>query len=187
MNNAALVQPTESPLLRFAGHNFEPLPSGALYWHARQTLLVADLHFEKMASFARRGQMLPPYDTGMTLSRLAADLGRTGAKKLISLGDTFHRADSSELLGNAERLRLDAIVEAVDCTWLSGNHDPAPHAIGGLCCAELELDGLILSHEPVKGKTGLVAGHLHPAARISMEGRTARAACFVHDNRVLIL
>ncbi|KFL31025.1 hypothetical protein JP75_11805 [Devosia riboflavina] len=187
MNNAAFAQPTESPLLRFAGHNFEPLPSGALYWHARQTLLVADLHFEKMASFARRGQMLPPYDTGMTLSRLEADLRRTGARKLISLGDTFHRADSSTLLANAERLRLDAIVESVDCTWLSGNHDPAPHAIGGFCCAELELDGLTLSHEPKKGKPGLVAGHLHPAARIAMEGRTARSACFVHDNRVLIL
>lgn len=187
MSTVAFAPVLESPLLRFAGHNFEPLPSGALYWHARQTLLVADLHFEKMASFARRGQMLPPYDTGMTLSRLEADLRRTGARKLISLGDTFHRADSSKLLGNAERLRLDAIVEAVDCTWLSGNHDPAPHAIGGLCCAELELDGLTLSHEPIKGKTGLVAGHLHPAARIAVDGRTARSACFVHDNRVLIL
>ena len=63
MNNAAHSLPIpETPVLRFAGHNFEPLPSGALYWRARQTLLVADLHFEKMASFARRGQMLPPYD-----------------------------------------------------------------------------------------------------------------------------
>ena len=69
--------------MRFAGHNFEPLPSGALYWHSQQTLLVADLHFEKMASFARRGQMLPPYDTGMTLARLEADLRRTGAVRLI--------------------------------------------------------------------------------------------------------
>lgn len=187
MSTIAFAPVLETPLLRFAGHNFEPLPSGALYWHVRQTLLVADLHFEKMASFARRGQMLPPYDTGMTLSRLEADIRRTGAKRLIALGDTFHRADSSFLLGAAERLRLDAIVEAVECTWLSGNHDPAPHAIGGNCCAELELDGLTLTHEPQKGKAGLVAGHLHPAARIAMDGRTARSACFVHDNRVMIL
>ncbi|SFV36635.1 hypothetical protein SAMN05216456_2627 [Devosia crocina] len=174
-------------MLRFAGHNFEPLPSGALFWHARQTLLVADLHFEKMASFARRGQMLPPYDTGLTLSRLEADLRRTGARHLISLGDTFHRADASKLLSNADRMRLDAITESVSCTWLSGNHDPAPHAIGGECCVELEIDGLTLSHEPVKGRIGLVAGHLHPAARIAMAGRTARSACFVHDNRMMIL
>lgn len=174
-------------MLRFAGHNFEPLPSGGLYWHARQTLLVADLHFEKMASFARRGQMLPPYDTGMTLARLEADLRRTGAKKLVALGDTFHRSDASTLLGAAERLRLDTIVETIECTWLSGNHDPVPHVIGGMCCAELELDGLSLTHEPKRGKAGLVAGHLHPAARIAVSGRTARSACFVHDNRLMIL
>lgn len=174
-------------MLRFAGHNFEPLPSGGLYWHAQQALLVADLHFEKMASFARRGQMLPPYDTGMTLARLEADLRRTGAKKLISLGDTFHRADASALLGAAERLRLDTIVEAVECTWLSGNHDPSPHVIGGQCRAELELDGLFLTHEPQRGRAGLIAGHLHPAARIAMPGRSARSACFVHDNRLMIL
>lgn len=80
MHSAAssLAAQTETALLRFAGQNFEPLPSGGLYWPAQDALLVADLHFEKMASFARRGQMLPPYDTGLTLTRLEADLRRTG-------------------------------------------------------------------------------------------------------------
>jgi DNA ligase-associated metallophosphoesterase len=178
---------TETPILRFAGHNFEPLPSGGLYWHSQETLLVADLHFEKMASFARRGQMLPPYDTGMTLARLEADLRRTGAKRLISLGDSFHRADASKLLGNADRMRLDTLTDMVECIWLSGNHDPAPHAIGGTCLPELMLAGLTLSHEPQRGASGLVAGHLHPAAHLYIEGRTTRRPCFVHDNRLLIL
>jgi DNA ligase-associated metallophosphoesterase len=177
----------ETPILRFAGHMFEPLASGALYWRARETLLVADLHFEKMASFARRGQMLPPYDTGMTLTRLEADIRRTGAKTLLSLGDTFHRPDSSLLLTPMDRSRLDAIVGSVTCIWLSGNHDPMPHAIGGECLPELEVDGLVFTHEPRKGRTGLVAGHLHPAARIAIDGRTTRKPCFVHDNRLMIL
>lgn len=188
MNIAARPLPdTDIAVLRFAGHIFEPLPSGALFWRARQTLLVADLHFEKMASFARRGQMLPPYDTGMTLARLDADLRRTGALRLVSLGDSFHRADASSLLTNSDRMRLDTIVETVDCTWLSGNHDPVPHAIGGTCLPELELDGLLLSHEPKKGRKGLISGHLHPAARVGMAGRSTRKPCFVHDNRLLIL
>lgn len=188
MNNAVLaVPPQEAPMLRFAGHNFEPLASGALYWRAQETLLVADMHFEKMASFARRGQMLPPYDTGLTLSRLETDLRRSGAKRLLSLGDTFHRADSSGLLTDRDRMRLDAIVEAYDCIWLSGNHDPAPHALGGACLPELEWDGLFFTHEPKKGRNGLVAGHLHPAARVAMDGRSVRKPCFVHDNRLMIL
>jgi DNA ligase-associated metallophosphoesterase len=188
MNNAAHSLPIpDSPVLRFAGHNFEPLPSGALYWRARETLLVADLHFEKMASFARRGQMLPPYDTAMTLTRLETDLRRTGARRLIALGDSFHRPEAATWLTPADRMRLDAITDAVECLWLSGNHDPAPHAIGGTCLAELELEGLVFTHEPKKGRTGLVAGHLHPAARIAMEGRSTRKPCFVHDSRLLIL
>ena len=173
--------------MRFAGNNFEPLPSGGLYWHSQQALLVADLHFEKMASFARRGQMLPPYDTGMTLARLEADLRRTGARRLVSLGDSFHRADASKLLSNADRMRIDTLTEMVECIWLSGNHDPAPHAIGGTCLPQLELAGLTLTHEPQRGTTGLVAGHLHPAAHIYIEGRTTRRPCFVHDNRLMIL
>lgn len=189
MHSAAssLAAQTETALLRFAGQNFEPLPSGGLYWPAQDALLVADLHFEKMASFARRGQMLPPYDTGLTLTRLEADLRRTGARRLLSLGDSFHRADAADRLNPADRLRLDAITEAFECIWLSGNHDPRPHAIGGTSLAELELGGLVLSHEPRRGQTGLVAGHLHPAARIAMEGRSTRRPCFVHDNRLLIL
>lgn len=178
---------TETPILRFAGHMFQPLPSGGLYWHAQQTLLVADLHLEKMGSFARQGQMLPPYDTGLTLARLEGDIRRTGASRLVALGDTFHRADASSLLTNSDRMRLDAITDALDCVWLSGNHDPAPHAIGGTCLPRLELDGLTLTHEPARGKIGLISGHLHPAARVLVDGRSTRRACFVHDNRLMIL
>lgn len=188
MNSAALSTTIpDTPVLRFAGQNFEPLASGALYWRAQETLLVADLHFEKMASFARRGQMLPPYDTAMTLTRLETDLRRTGARRLVSLGDSFHRPDAAGLLTPADRMRLDAMTDMVECVWLSGNHDPAPHAIGGICLPELDLDGLHLTHEPKKGRTGVVAGHLHPAARLLMEGRSTRKPCFVHDNRLMIL
>jgi len=37
--------------------------SGAMYCPDHDALVVADLHFEKGSSFARRGQLLPPYDT----------------------------------------------------------------------------------------------------------------------------
>ena len=183
----SVAEITETPLLRFAGHNFEPLPSGGLYWHAQRTLLVADLHLEKMSSFARRGQMLPPYDTGLTLARLEADLRRTGAERLVSLGDSFHRDEGTTTLTDADRARLDGMTDMAEWLWLSGNHDPRPHALGGRCLPLVELAGLTLAHEPRRGTMGLVAGHLHPAARLYMDGRSTRRACFVHDNRLLIL
>ena len=57
--------------LSFAGETFVPSPAGALYWEARQALLVADLHLEKASWFARLGQLLPPYDSHATLTALA--------------------------------------------------------------------------------------------------------------------
>lgn len=173
--------------LRFADQMFEPLTSGALWWPAEQALLVADLHFEKLSSYARRGSLLPPYDTGATLKRLAADVERTGAHEIVALGDSFHRDEGTETLLDADKLRLAALMGKVRWTWISGNHDPSPHALGGTCVTSLERRGLTLSHHPKRGTPGLVAGHLHPAARVVADGRSVRRACFVHDGSLLVL
>ncbi len=174
-------------LIRFAGEIFEPLVSGALYWAAQDMLLVADLHLDKMASFARRGQMLPPYDTAATLKRLEADILRTGAKIVLALGDSFHRDDSVAHLSDLDRARLDGLTERCDWIWLAGNHDSTAHELGGLCLARFEHAGLSFLHEPQRGIAGLVSGHLHPAARVAVDGRSVRRPCFVHDNRQMIL
>ena len=54
------------------------LAQGALFWPARQALLVADLHLEKASWFARIGQMLPPYDSIATLADLTAIVAASG-------------------------------------------------------------------------------------------------------------
>jgi DNA ligase-associated metallophosphoesterase len=177
----------DTVFIRFAGHTFEPLSSGALYWRAENMLLVADLHFEKMSSFAARGQMLPPYDTGLTLCRLEADLAETGATTVIALGDSFHRDEGTASLQDIDRARLDALTDRAEWLWLSGNHDPAPHALGGKCLASFSHGGLTLTHEPRRAAEGMIAGHLHPAARVLMNGRSVRRACFVHDNRLMVM
>jgi DNA ligase-associated metallophosphoesterase len=187
-NTAYSIAPgADAVLIRFAGEIFEPLVSGGLYWPAHDMLLVADLHLDKMASFARRGQLLPPYDTAATLRRLEADIQRTGAKIVLALGDSFHRNESVMHLSDLDRARLDGLTERCDWIWLSGNHDSAAHEIGGLCVPDLEHGGLTFMHEPRRGVAGLVSGHLHPAARIAVDGRSVRRPCFVHDNRQMIL
>lgn len=172
--------------LYFAGHSFEPLPSGALWWAAEGVLLVADLHLEKLSSFAKRGTLLPPYDTGLTLRRLEADIAETGATEVIALGDSFHRDEGTSTLLDADRLRLAGLMGRARWTWISGNHDPAPHSLGGTCVTGLSRAGLTLTHEPKPGQ-GLIAGHLHPAAHVAMNGRSVRRPCFVHDGRLMVL
>jgi DNA ligase-associated metallophosphoesterase len=183
---ARIEEPTESVLLQFAGHTFEPLPSGALHWPAERTLLVADLHLEKLSSYASRVRLLPPYDTALTLKRLEADVERTGAREVIALGDSFHRDEGASTLSDADRLRLLALLGRTRWTWISGNHDPAPHGFGA-AVTSLERVGLTLTHVPRRGPEALVAGHLHPAATVHVNGRSARRPCFVHDGRTLVL
>ncbi len=127
--NAARIaegESEDSTLLRFGGATFQPLPSGALYWPAERLLVAADLHLEKLASFAPRGQLLPPYDTGLTLARLAADLLRTGAQAVLALGDSFHRDEGLHSLRDADRAALAALTGRARWIWLAGNHDPRP-------------------------------------------------------------
>ncbi|MEO8758265.1 MAG: ligase-associated DNA damage response endonuclease PdeM [Devosia sp.] len=174
-------------LLNFAGHTFEPLLSGALFWRAESMLLVADLHLEKFSSYAKKGQMLPPYDTGLTLKRLEKDLAATKAERVVSLGDSFHRDEGTTTLLDADRLRLMALLGKSHWTWLSGNHDPSPHALGGTCVDHLEHRGLTLVHEPKAGAVATIAGHLHPAATVVANGHGTRRPCFVHDGQLLLL
>ena len=176
-----------SSMISFRGQLFEPQLSGALFWRAQNALLVADLHLEKMSSFARSGQLLPPYDTGLTLSRLEADLGATGAARLIALGDSFHRNEGTASLQAQDRARLGAMMEGIDWLWLSGNHDPKPHQLGGACLDGYSVGDITLSHEPDRELAGQIAGHLHPAARVRINGRSVRRPCFVNDERLMIL
>jgi DNA ligase-associated metallophosphoesterase len=185
--SAAVYEDSATVFMRFAGQTFEALPSGALHWPSQRALLVADLHLEKLSSFAKRGSLLPPYDTGMTLRRLEADLDTTGAAEIIALGDSFHRDEGTTTLLDADRLRLASLMGRARWTWISGNHDPSPHALGGNWVTDFERAGLKFEHKPRRGYLGLVAGHLHPAARVLAEGRSVRRPCFVHDGRLMIL
>ena len=69
--------------LSFAGHMFEIVAPAALFWPARNALLVADLHLEKASFYARQGQMLPPYDSRATLKELAKLLTQTAAETVF--------------------------------------------------------------------------------------------------------
>src|ERR1700720_283228 len=68
-------------------------PDGALYWPEEKLLIVADLHLEKGSAFAKRGVLLPPYDTASTLGRLARLVEHYAPRGLIALGDSFHDRD----------------------------------------------------------------------------------------------
>lgn len=178
-----------SQRLSLCGKAFVADMAGALYWPAERTLIVADLHLEKGSAFARRGSMLPPYDTEDTLQRLAECIDRYAPGRVIALGDSLHDTQAAMRLapGNAKILRI--LQEDREWIWITGNHDPVIAAdLGGERTERLELGGVIFVHEPRTGHvTHEIAGHLHPAARVSLYGHTIRRPCFVGNGRRLML
>ncbi|HVY04050.1 MAG TPA: metallophosphoesterase, partial [Caulobacterales bacterium] len=124
--------------LKLAGETVLALPEGALWLEARRALIVSDLHFEKGSAFARRGQMLPPYDTRATLARLAALVEALDPRTVVSLGDSFHDAEGAGRLDRDDASAIRALTRACDWIWIEGNHDPAPpDGLGGRAMAEI--------------------------------------------------
>src|SRR6185312_13242815 len=95
--------------LRLGGVVLQADCLGALYWPEEGLLVVADLHLEKGSSFARRGQLLPPYDTTETLARLARLIAHYAPRTVIALGDNFHDSGGPARLSGEDRASLIAL------------------------------------------------------------------------------
>jgi DNA ligase-associated metallophosphoesterase len=173
--------------LHLAGEWLLPLPEGGLWWPDQKVLIVSDLHLEKGSSYAARGQLLPPYDTSATLSRVE-HLARTlQPKTILSLGDSFHDRSAELRLSEHDTGRIQALTAAHDWVWIEGNHDPDPPTyLGGRAIKTERIGALVFRHEPT-GEAGEVAGHLHPSAKVSGRGRSVRRRCFITDGTRLIM
>lgn len=164
-------------------------PGGVLLWPAAGLMVVSDLHLEKGSSFARKGMLLPPWDTQATLDRLATLLRRYKPAIVVALGDSFHDDAGAARLPAAERTRLQAMTRAHRFIWVLGNHDPTPpEEIGGEWVTEFTTHPLTFRHQAILGATpGEVVGHHHPKAAIPTRGTTVSRPCFVADARRVMM
>jgi uncharacterized protein len=169
------------------------LGEAALYWPARETLLIADAHFGKAASFRAGGIPVPDGTTQGNLARLESALALTRARRLVCLGDLLHaragRAEGTLAAVTAWRSQHRELA------WLlvRGNHDrhagdpPEEWAVG---CVDAPLvEGpFVLQHEPDTGGTGYaIAGHVHPAARVGRGKLAEQLPCFLFGERLALL
>ncbi len=175
--------------IRVCGRRFVADKAGALYWHEHDTLIVSDLHLETGAACAARGSLLPPYDTHATLGALEAVIARFAPGRVIALGDNFHSVGAAERLSDEIAARLCDLTAAREWYWVTGNHDPVlPDGLGGSVCPSVTLGGMRFRHEPIAGlASNELAGHLHPAARLTRRGQSVRRKCFVSDGNRLVM
>jgi DNA ligase-associated metallophosphoesterase len=186
--SAALRTTIDASVVEIAGETCWLDPSGALYLPDADTLVVADLHLEKGSSLARRGSMLPPYDTLTTLTNLGDVIARYAPARVIALGDSFHDRHGPARLCGADRATLAALLAGRLWTWILGNHDPElPEGLGGETCLDTAIGGLTFRHHPTPACPCEAAGHLHPVAKVVRHGRGVRARAFLTDGRRCVL
>ena len=172
----------------FAGAELVADRSGALWWPGEGTLVVADLHLEKGSRYAATGQLIPPYDSGSSLARLARLIERYAPERVVCLGDSFHDSEADRRLPTIYRDALAALIEGREWIWVCGNHDPHPPAgLGGRPVAQMEIGRATLRHEAASRLRPEVSGHYHPKASIRVRNRRVTGRCFVYDERRLVL
>jgi DNA ligase-associated metallophosphoesterase len=177
-----------------AGERLVLLGERAAYWEREQTLLVADPHFGKAATFRAAGVPVPRGTTTGSLARLDAALARTGAARIVFLGDFLHAREGRE----AETTRVVAEWRqrhaSVDMLLVRGNHDkhagdPGPEIDIRCVDAPVAEPPFVFAHKPTVSDAGYVlAGHVHPAARLTGVGReSVRLPCFWVRPRLMVL
>lgn len=177
-----------------AGEELWLHPQHVMYWPARSTLFVADVHLGKEQAFARSGIAIPGGISDDVLQRLFTLCDACKAQTLMVLGDFMHTipAVDESWLGTLRQMLTQR--PHLDMHIVAGNHDKIPgrtmldnrinwhqHA--------LQRGPFILQHEPRNDPDGYVlAGHLHPVWRLQAAGyRSLRAPVFWFRKQYAVL
>ena len=185
----------ESLPVELAGTSLQLLGGRGVWMPAEKTLLVADTHLGKEATFRRHHIPIPAGSTTGTLATVTSMLQETGATRFVILGDMFHArsslspdvCDSLEAFFNRH--------QGVEMLLVRGNHDAHLGQLPAAWPIEIvpqhTIDGVLLMHHPVEVPSDvnlLLCGHLHPAIRIeTMIDKTDKLPCFWYSQRRLVL
>ena len=181
--------------LTLAGEQLYLLSERAVYWPGAGTLVVADLHWGKGATSRAAGVPMPVGTTSDDLARLDSALQRTGARRMVVLGDLFHTKASripSHTLAELRRWR--SLAGTFEILLVRSNHDrhsgDPPNDLQINCVnAPAFVPPFVFRHEPADADGAYsLAGHVHPG--ITLVGRGLQREtlpCFVVGKRSAIV
>jgi len=179
----------ETARIKIAGEDALLLPQKAVFLAASKTLVVADVHIGKGASFRARTFFAPDGMTSRDLNCLSKLIHKYKAERLIVLGDLVHAQDglTKDEVTLFEQFRQENA--EIEMLLIMGNHDrkarlPRSWQIervpGELCEGPF-----IFSHEyeeserPKKTEGYVLSGHIHPSVILRGQGKQReRLPCF---------
>lgn len=169
------------------------LKEKAVWIPSLNSIFIADLHFGKAAHFRKSGIPIPEPIHHEDLINLQDLIIAYQPHNVYFLGDLFHSDwnDQWTILN-----QFLSRFENVNFKLVLGNHDILPtseydHSSFDVYKGPLELENLILSHEPLakiaKDRINL-CGHIHPGIRLVGKARQSiRLSCFFYKPNQLIL
>ena len=174
----------KSVLIVVAGETLELLSERALYRPSNQTLHVADLHWGKAEVFQKAGVAISSQVLPDDLSRLSNAIHRTGAKRLVILGDLIHapKGVTPEVSLTVQAWREQHA--DLEVHLIRGNHDrnfKLPDSWRIECHAEVMVEPpFFLAHDEIHNDEGfhLISGHIHPVVKLRGFGDSLRLPCF---------
>ena len=162
---------------------------GAILWEQKNILLIADVHFGKVAHFRKHGMAIPNEVIYENFKRLNLVLDLFKPEKIIFLGDLFHSKINLEwkLFANwTEEISQQIIL-------IEGNHDIiAKHNYENLnikVIPELIIADFLLTHHPTERNDYFnFCGHIHPGIKLTGIGKQyLNLSCFFQKPNQMIL
>jgi len=168
-----------------AGERVLLLPQKALYWPAAKTLMVADIHFGKAASFRALGVPVPRGTTSENLAALETLLTTHDTQRIVFLGDFLHAKAAQAPATLRAMLDWRTRHRELELLLVRGNHDWHAGDPSGLLRVTMTDEPFAcgpfaLCHHPDVSCEGyVIAGHVHPVFHLRTQRESLRLPCFL--------
>ena len=179
--------------LLVAGELLLLLAQKALYWPAQKTLVIADIHFGKAASFRAQGIPVPRGTTTQNLLALDELMAAHEVNHIIFLGDFLHARAAHASATLTRMLAWRREHPSLALTLVRGNHDrhagdPAASLGIEIVDEPYTLAPFSFCHHPDIETPGYaLAGHIHPVFVLATRFESLRLPCFVVGARRMVL
>jgi uncharacterized protein len=175
----------------FAGVLFELHPLRALWSPEHATIICSDIHVGKASHFRKHGVALPSAINDQNAWNLSQLLQRYNPSELIVVGDLIHHDANGEWVAFIDFLDHWPHMKR---TLIAGNHDRRGLSEAGRAGFDVvaigQFAGIGLAHIPEDAPSHLpcIAGHVHPAIRLSGKAKQSlRVPCFLFSEKLALL
>jgi DNA ligase-associated metallophosphoesterase len=179
-------------IINCSGEELDLNKEKAIYWAAKQMLIISDLHIGKSAHFRRSGIPVPATIGQRDLQRLTALIELYQPKSVLVTGDMFHNKLNSDVILFQ---KWKAQYEGLDFILVKGNHDALTDEEYSRLNVQVVQKELLLApfrfiHDKPRefDEYFNITGHIHPGVTVYGKARQRlRFPCFYFSSTCAVM